>query len=49
MTWGFEACISAMCSPRPADETEDAPPFLLDATNLPAKHLSGNDFLDMDM
>lgn len=38
-----------MWSPIPGDEIEDALPSLLVATNLPAKHFSPNDFLDMDM
>jgi hypothetical protein len=38
-----------MSSPIPGDEMEDALPFLFVATNLPAKHFSPNDFLDMDM
>ncbi len=45
----FESCNSAMWSPIPGDEIEDALPSLLVATNLPAKHFSPNDFLDMDM
>jgi len=45
----FESCNSAMGSPIPGDEIEDALPFVLVATNLPAKHFSPNDFLDMDM
>lgn len=44
-----ESCNSAMWSPIPGDEIEDALPFLLVSTNLPAKHFSPNDFLDMDM
>jgi len=45
----FESCNSAMWGPIPGDEIEDALPFLLVATNLPANHFSPNDFLDMDM